>query len=313
MLIQCSFGLAAKPGRGQQHADVVLVRTLCDTTFGVVVNGLGRHAGEVARLAANTILEQAQGRLLWVAAPDQFCPALVEAFRIADQEVRRFDARCGGTTGATTVAFVHRHETLAVVHFGDCLGFQLRRGAVVSLLHAHSIARALIEAGTITPEEAAQARWRNVVFGLGASQGHMGQVFAPDREHVSVEPGDRFLLCTAGLGNWLEPEEIRETLMRATNPQSAADAFCRVQRGHDDGACLIIGIEAIPELPVSTYSNAVFHLAHALRHGKACADALHDALLEAGDAALAAHFSEPIHPPGCPAVARLLAKPAAEP
>jgi hypothetical protein len=70
----------------------------------------------------------------------------------------------------------------------------------------------------------------------------------------------------------------------------------------------IIGNPFRPLPPKPSSPAVVTHLAEALYAGQDVAFALHDALLESGQSALAEHFREPHHPKGCWALDLLLGK-----
>lgn len=63
-----------------------------------------------------------------------------------------------------------------------------------------------------------------------------------------------------------------------------------------------------PPAPPPEWSGAILRLAEALYGGEDCAFALHDALLEAGQPDLAAHFADGVHPKGCWALDRILGR-----
>jgi hypothetical protein len=72
----------------------------------------------------------------------------------------------------------------------------------------------------------------------------------------------------------------------------------------------LIGNPFLPVNGTASFPHTVVELAESLYAGADCAFALHDALLEAGEEALAGHFADPAqwHPKGCWAVDRILGK-----
>jgi hypothetical protein len=73
----------------------------------------------------------------------------------------------------------------------------------------------------------------------------------------------------------------------------------RTQKEHADLLREIIGNPFRPRAVQAEWPAAVVELAGALYKGTDCAFALHDALLEAGQEELAAHFLQGSHPRGC--------------
>jgi hypothetical protein len=70
----------------------------------------------------------------------------------------------------------------------------------------------------------------------------------------------------------------------------------------------IFGNPFCPSAAPTDIPSAVSNLAGTLYTGEPCHFALHDALLDAGHAELAAHFREPYHPKGCWALDLILGK-----
>jgi hypothetical protein len=70
----------------------------------------------------------------------------------------------------------------------------------------------------------------------------------------------------------------------------------------------VVGNPFQRKVAIGLLSSAISTLADALYTGEPCHYALHDALLEAGHADLAAHFREPYHPKGCWALDLILGK-----
>ena len=88
-----------------------------------------------------------------------------------------------------------------------------------------------------TPEEAAESDLKHIIT---RSVGFEREV-AADLVTVNVSPGDCFLICSDGLSNYLEIDELNETVtdnFYADVPQIVTDVA--LERGGDDNITVIV-------------------------------------------------------------------------
>ncbi|HQR43357.1 MAG TPA: protein phosphatase 2C domain-containing protein, partial [Gemmatales bacterium] len=118
-----------------------------------------------------------------------------------------------------------RDDCLFVTGVGDSRAYLLRDGKIDQLTIDHSLAQALVEAGTITPEEAKEHRFKNVLWKyLGSKEVGEG----PEVKTLFVRPGDRILLCTDGLCGVVPDERVANTMKEHEETQSCAEALCQL-------------------------------------------------------------------------------------
>jgi len=123
-----------------------------------------------------------------------------------------------GTTVALLVRAGSRYYAAGV---GDSRVYLLRDGQLQKLTQDHSLTQALLDAGTITPEEAARHRFRNVLYRyLGTKEGGTGTKAQP----VDVRKGDRLILCSDGATDGLSDDALSRILGSQADPQKAAQA-----------------------------------------------------------------------------------------
>jgi len=132
----------------------------------------------------------------------------------------------------TTIAFiVVVADKFHVGGIGDSRVYQVRDGQMKQLTTDHSLTRALVEAGTITEEEAATHRYRNVLYRyLGSKEGGTGT----KSTEISPATGDRYLICSDGVTDGLEDDGIQQLLTSQDEPQQAVEAI--VQAALDGGS-----------------------------------------------------------------------------
>jgi protein phosphatase len=177
----------------------------------VVADGMGGHAaGEVAsRLAVDTIREwvakslPGDGVALDVtAAADCLADGIQAANRVVF-EASQAQPECSGM-GTTVVSVLAVGPRVILAHVGDSRIYRIRAENIVQLSRDHSVVQEQIDRGHLTPEEAAVSRYRHLItraLGLQAS-------VDVDVQEEPCQTADILLLCSDGLSDMLEAEEI---------------------------------------------------------------------------------------------------------
>jgi PPM family protein phosphatase len=223
--MKLSWAVATHPGlRRTSNEDSYCARP--DLGLFVVADGMGGHvAGEVASRVAVDAIEAFAGETAgadrnrtW---PFPYDPAvsvdanrLKAAFRLAN---RRIGAAMEGaqdlrgmatTASAVLIGGAGRDNTVAIAHVGDSRVYLVRRGGLQQLTNDHSWVEEQVRAGTMTANAARQHPWRNVVTRALAG----GDDPEVDVNEVTLEPGDRVLLCSDGLFAVLPNDKIVDIL-----------------------------------------------------------------------------------------------------
>jgi protein phosphatase len=202
-----------------------------------VADGMGGHeAGEVASA-------EALAALSGLAEVEQVEPALVEAFlEIAQQRVRAIETDSGNAPGTTlTGVLVDEREDVPYwlfVNVGDSRTYMLTNGELAQVSVDHSEVQELVDAGTITMDEARRHPRRNVITrALGAQDG-----VRADFRYIPVALHDRVLICSDGLTGELTDEQITAILLREPHPERAAGHLvdAAIQAGGRDNITVIV-------------------------------------------------------------------------
>lgn len=145
--------------------------------------------------------------------------------------------------GTTIAIIVRAGDRFYVAGIGDSRVYLLRNGAMQRLTKDHSLTDALLEAGTITEEEAARHRYRNVLYRyLGTKEGGTGAKAQP----VDLQRGDRFLLCSDGATDGLKDQDLAVHLAAHDEPQQAAQAIVAAAQqagSRDNVTCLTVYVD----------------------------------------------------------------------
>jgi len=110
--------------------------------------------------------------------------------------------------GTTLVVGVFQDGRLMLGHIGDSRCYRLRASHLDQITKDHSLLQEQMDAGLITPEQAATSTNKNLVTrALGVEDAVLLEV----NEH-KVEPGDLYLMCSDGLSDMLDDDAIAQVL-----------------------------------------------------------------------------------------------------
>lgn len=222
--------------------DVGLIRTnnedsaLAGDRLVAVADGMGGlPAGEVASEIAIRILDE----LLPPAAPDDAEDALRAAVHTANQQIRAAiaadPARDG--MGTTITAALLAGDALTIAQVGDSRCYLLRDGALRQLTRDDTFVQTLVDQGKISPVQARQHPQRSLV-----TRAVQGMDAPPTIGLLTVAPGDRLLLCSDGLSDYVDDEAISAALRTYSDRQQCAEQLVKLahQAGAPDNVTVVI-------------------------------------------------------------------------
>ena len=179
-----------------------------DAAYVMVADGMGGHqAGEVASSMAITQISDVinQGFMADM-SPSAIKELLVRGIKKANSVIYdkgQTEEGCWGMGTTVTLCFV-LGETAFIAHVGDSRAYILRQGVLHQITVDHSLVQELLQNGKITEEEAANHPQKNVITrALGTDAG-----VEIDLYEFTLCDGDVMLLCTDGLSNMLDDQEI---------------------------------------------------------------------------------------------------------
>lgn len=200
----------------ESNQDAFSIQTLPEgVVIAVLCDGMGGMNG--GNVASETAVEMLSGQLRRGYREDlgdiSVRALLVSAVSVANAIVRdkaRKDPELTGM-GTTAEVAVVREDTAYLAHVGDSSVFFLGKDGMEKLTTDHNRVQQLLDLGEITPEEALEHPQRHwLTRAVGAENN-----ITPDFLSCSLEPGDALLLCSDGLTNHVEPEEIQRILSGA--------------------------------------------------------------------------------------------------
>jgi serine/threonine protein phosphatase PrpC len=206
-------------GRVREHNEDTIASDV-DVGLLVLADGMGGYnAGEVASgIAVKTITNLVReglaredlgslDRATGLTRPSIVLrDAITRANKIIYQTARS-QAECEGM-GTTVVAALFYDNKISIAHVGDSRLYRQRGSQISQVTMDHSLLQELVDRGFYSPEEAQRAANKNYVTrALGVEP----QVEVEVQEHP-VDKGDIFILCSDGLSDMVEDEDIRLTI-----------------------------------------------------------------------------------------------------
>lgn len=132
--------------------------------------------------------------------------------------------------GTTLVMAVFYDNSLSIAHIGDSRMYRLRGDDFGAITRDHSLLQEQIDAGMIHPDDARRAQHKNLVTrALGVDP----VVDAEIGDH-DTQPGDIYLLCSDGLNDMVDDEDIGFAL-RTLSANLELAAAQLVQMANDNG------------------------------------------------------------------------------
>ena len=198
-------------------------RFLIDESLGLyaVADGMGGHAaGEIASQMALKVVQQELTK--WSGVLDEYKPDSSAEVRdvilnlieetlqracqaVYKESVENPDRKGMGTTVSMTLI---KNDSAFFGHVGDSRIYLVRGGAVHQLSEDHSLVHEMYKQGRIGKTGAEQASFKNIIT-RAVGQHERVRV---DTLQMDLLPGDRLLLCSDGLSDYLQAGDIEKSL-----------------------------------------------------------------------------------------------------
>jgi serine/threonine protein phosphatase PrpC len=195
----------------------------------------GAQAGEVASALALHSLR----RGLSTAGPSTAEAALVASVESANQKVWEASATLGRKgMGATLTVVLIDGKRAYVAEVGDSRAYVLRGTRFIQLTHDQSCVQLMLDAGSLTREEAEHSEIKNIIMQAIGTTPHV--VVALNR--FTLRRGDRILLCSDGLTGKVKDDEIRDVIASGATLDAACKQLVELanRRGGEDNITIIL-------------------------------------------------------------------------
>lgn len=231
----------------ENNEDAIEVKEFPGLSICIVADGMGgQNAGEIASKRSIEVVPRELRRNVTPMAGTEQCKAIIrKAVVQANEEIIAMGQldRDLKNMGTTIVLAVWRGGyEMFVAGVGDSRAYLIRGNNIEQLTVDHSLAQALVENKTISPAEAREHRFRNVLWKyLGCKEVGEG----PEVKVVPLRAGDKFLLCSDGLTGPVSDAQLLAYMVEHPDVQQCADglgALALEKGSRDNVSCIVMEV-----------------------------------------------------------------------
>ncbi len=141
--------------------------------------------------------------------------------------------------GTTLIALLRAGDKIVLAHIGDSRAFMVRDGVVTQITKDHSFVQNLVDEGRITAEEAQSHPQRSLVTRV-LTGAHDDE---PDLVVRQGRIGDRYVIASDGLTDYVARDTISEVLTDTGDPGETADRLVALalRAGAPDNVTVVVG------------------------------------------------------------------------
>ena len=241
-----SWGLTDKGCVRKMNQDAYDIQQLDrNTLLCVVCDGMGgAKSGNIASSLAVDVFSQEIKRtwtpnMEWDKA-DQMMKSAVKLanFTVYDQ-ARQFEEFEG--MGTTLVAALIRGWKISLVNVGDSRAYRISQNGIRQITKDHSVVQMMVDRGELTPEAAKRYPGKNLITrAVGTESSVVCDVFRQE-----LNRGDFLLLCSDGLSNLMDDQEILFEVVHGVNKERCCKRLLdiAVSRGCPDNfTCVLVSL-----------------------------------------------------------------------
>ena len=238
-----SWGLTDPGCVRKQNQDAYRIEQLDrHTLLCVVCDGMGgAKSGNVASsLAVEVFAEEIRRSWKPGMESDRIDQMLRSAVKLANFTVydqsAQFEEFSG--MGTTLVAALIRDNKATLVNVGDSRAYGINRNGIRLLTKDHSLVQMMVDRGDLTPEVAKNYPGKHLITrAIGTEPMVMSDVY-----HTAVNKGDYLLLCSDGLSNVMDDQEILFEVVHGVNKQQCCQRLLSIakNRGAPDNVTSVL-------------------------------------------------------------------------
>ena len=241
-----SWGLTDKGCVRKMNQDAYDIQQLDrNTLLCVVCDGMGgAKSGNIASSLAVDVFSQEIQRtwtpnMEWDKA-DQMMKSAVKLanFTVYDQ-ARQFEEFEG--MGTTLVAALIRGWKISLVNVGDSRAYRISQNGIRQITKDHSVVQMMVDRGELTPEAAKRYPGKNLITrAVGTESSVVCDVFRQE-----LNRGDFLLLCSDGLSNLMDDQEILFEVVHGVNKERCCKRLLDIalSRGCPDNfTCVLVSL-----------------------------------------------------------------------
>ena len=140
--------------------------------------------------------------------------------------------------GTTMVAVLIQGKVATVINVGDSRAYSLTQDGIRQLTVYHSLVQMMINHGELTPEQATTYPGKNLITRAIGTE----SIVECDIFHRRLDGGECLLLCTDGLSNMVDDQEILFEVVHGINKHSSGQRLLDIanMRGSPDNVTSVL-------------------------------------------------------------------------
>ena len=238
-----SWGLTDPGCVRQQNQDAFHMEQLDrNTLLCIVCDGMGgAKSGNIASSLAVDVFVQEVKRT-WTASMSQekINQMLHSAVKLANftvfDQAQQFEEFDGMGTTLVAVLLKNRHAT--VVHVGDSRAYRVNSEGIWQMTRDHSLVQMMVERGELTQEMARTYPGKNFITRAIGTE----PIVVCDISNLELSRGEFLLLCSDGLSNVLDDQEILFEIVHGMNREDCCQRLLEIakNRGAPDNVTSVL-------------------------------------------------------------------------
>ena len=226
-----------------QNQDAYIMEQLDrNTVLGVVCDGMGgAKSGNIASSLAVDVFVQ-EVRRTWTSSMTQEKINLMlrSAVKLANftvfdqaQQFEEFDGM-----GTTLVAVLVHNRHVTVVHVGDSRAYRVNSDGIWQMTRDHSLVQMMVERGELTQEMARTYPGKNFITRAIGTE----PIVECDVANLELSKGEFLLLCSDGLSNVLDDQEILFEVVHGVDKRDCCQRLLEIakHRGAPDNVTSVL-------------------------------------------------------------------------
>ena len=231
-------GCVRKQNQDSYHIEQIDKNTL----LGIVCDGMGgAKSGNIASTLAVDVFVQ-EIRRCYKSSMDQekidqmlMSAAKLANFTVYDQslQIEEFDGM-----GTTLVAVLIKGRKATVINVGDSRAYGIDADGIHQITKDHSLVQMMVDKGELTPERAQTYPGKNFITRAIGTE----PIIISDLFHRNLAKGDFILLCSDGLSNMRDDQEILFEVVHGVNKQHCCQRLLNIaqNRGAPDNVTSVL-------------------------------------------------------------------------
>lgn len=180
----------------------------CGAAWAVVCDGMGgASGGNVAstvavKMISERIASQYQPGMSAVSLKNML-QSVMESTNVTIYDMAQSNSELTGM-GTTVVIAIVEGDDVFIAHAGDSRAYRVTKECLIQITTDHSVVQAMVENGELTPAQAKEHPRKNIITrALGVDK-----IIQMDFYEEVLFDGDVIILCTDGLTNYVEADDI---------------------------------------------------------------------------------------------------------